>query len=200
MLAPWKKIYDQARQHIKKQRHCSADNGPSNQSYGFSSSHVWMWELDSEESWAQKNWCFWTVVLEKTLDCLLDSNGIQPVRPEGNPSWIFIGSTDVEAETPILWPPEVKSWLIGKDPDAGKYWGQEEKGTTEDENVGWHHQVNGHGFGWTPGICDGQGGLVCCGSWRCRVRHDWATELNWTEYSILCIYHIFLSIHLSMDI
>ena len=117
------------------------------QGYGFSSSRVWMWELDCEESWAPKNWRFWTVVLEKTLETPLDCKEIQPVNPKGNQSWIFIGRTDTEAETPILWPPDVKNWLIGKDPDAGKDWRQEEKGTTEDEIVGWHHQLNGREFG-----------------------------------------------------
>ena len=146
-LAPGKKSFDQPRQHIKKQRHYFVDKGPSSQSYGFPSSHVWMWELDYKESWAPKNWCFWTVVLEKTLKSLLDCEGIQPVHPKGNQSWVFIGKTDVEAETPILWSLDVKSWLIGKDPDAGKDWGQEEKGTTEDEMVGWHHWLYGHEFG-----------------------------------------------------
>ena len=115
--------------------------------YGLSSSHVWMWELDYKESWALKNWCFWTVVLEKTLENPLDCKQIQPAHPKGDQSWVFIGRTDAEAEAPILWPPDVMSWLIGKDPDAGKDWRQEEKGTTEDEMVGWHHQLNGHGFG-----------------------------------------------------
>ena len=142
---------------------------------------IWIWELDCEESWALKNWCFWTVVLEKTLESPLDCKEIQPVYPKGDQSWVFIVRSDVEAETPILWPPDAKSWLIGKDPDAGKDWGQEEKGMTEDEMVGWHHRLSGHGFGWTPGVDDGQGGLVCCGSWGHRVRHDWVTELNWFQ-------------------
>ena len=116
----WKESYDQPRQHIKKQRHHFAHKGPSGQSYGISISHVWMWELDYKESWAPKNWCFWTVVLEKTLESLLDCKEIKPVNPKGNMSWIFIGRTDAEAETPILWPPDVKSQLIWKDPDAGK--------------------------------------------------------------------------------
>ena len=146
----------------------------------FSSSHVWMWELDYKESWAQKNRCFWTVVLEKTLESPLDCKENQLVHSKGDQSWVFIGRTDVEAETPILWPPHAKSWLIGKDPDAGKDWGPEVKGMTEDEMAGWHHWLDGHGFGWIPGVGDGQGGLVCCGSWGHRVRHDWATELNWT--------------------
>ena len=118
----------------------------SNQGYGFSSSHVWRWELDCEESWEPKNWCFWTVVLEKTLETPLDCKEIQPVHPKGYQSWVFIGRTDAEAETPILWPPHAKSWLIGKDPDAGRDWGQEEKGTTENEMAGWHHRLAGHEF------------------------------------------------------
>ena len=145
-LAPWKKSYDQSRQYIKKQRHYFANKGPPSQIYGFSSSHVWMWELDYKESWVPKNWCFWTVVLKKTLESSLNSKEIQPVHPKGNQSWIFIGRTDVEAETPILWPPDEKNWLIWKDPDAGKDWSQEEKGTIEDEKVGWHHWLNGHKF------------------------------------------------------
>ena len=135
-LAPRKKSYDQSRQHIKKQRHYFADKGPSSQSYGFSSSHVWMWELDSKKSWALKNWCFWTVVLEKTLESPLDRKEIKPVSPKGNQSWIFTGRTDAEPETLLLWPPDAKSWLTGKDPDTGKDWRHEEKGTTEDEMVG----------------------------------------------------------------
>ena len=128
--------------------------------------------------WAQKNWCFWTVVLEKTLESPLECKQIQPVHPKGVQSWVFIGRTDVEAETPILWPLEVKSWLIGRDPDAGRDCGQEEKGTTEGEMVGWHPWLNGHGFGWTLGVVDGQGGLVCCDSWAPRVGQNWVTELN----------------------
>ena len=142
-LTPWKASYDQLRQHIKKQRHYFVNKGPSSQSYGFSSGRVWMWELDCEESWAPKNWCFWTVVLEKTLESPLDCKEIQPVHPKGNQPWIFIGRTDVEAETPILWPPDVKNWLIWNDPDAGKDWKQEEKVMTQDEMVGWHHWLNG---------------------------------------------------------
>ena len=119
----------------------------SSEGYGFCSSHVWMWELDYKESWVPKNWCFWTVVSEMTLESPLDCKENQPVQPKGDQSWVFIGRTDVEAETPIFWPPDVKSWLIGKDPDAGRDWGQEEKGMTEDEMVGWHHQLSGHEFG-----------------------------------------------------
>ena len=148
MLAPWKESYDQPRQHIKKQRYYFVNKGPSSQGYGFSSSHVWMWELDYKESWALKNWCFWTVGLEKTLESLLDCKETQPVHPKEDQSWVFIGRTDDEAETPLLWPPDGKSSLTGKDPDVGKDWGgQEEKGMTEDEIVEWHHWFNGHDFG-----------------------------------------------------
>ena len=147
MFAPWKKSYDQPRQHIKKQRHYFANKDPSSQAYDFSSSHVWIWELDYIESWAPKNLCFWTVVLEKTLESPLACKEIQPVHPKGDQSWVFIGRTDVETEVPIHWPPNAKRWLIWKDPDAGKDWGQGEKGMTEDEMVGWHHQFNGHEFG-----------------------------------------------------
>ena len=159
---------------------CFVNRGPSKQGYGFSGGHVWMWELDYKESWAQKNWCFWTVVLEKTLESPLDCKEIQPVHPEGDQSWVFIGRTDAEAETPILWPPDVKSWLIWKDPDAGKNWGQEEKGMTEDEMVGWHRRLDGHGFGWTPGVGDGQKSLACCGSWG-RKESGTTERMNWTE-------------------
>ena len=142
------------------------------------SSHVWMWGLGYKKSWVLKNWCFWTVVLEKSLESPLDCKEIQPVNPKGNQSWVFIGRTDVEAETPILWLPDAKGWLIWKDPDAGKDWGQEQKGMTEDEMVGWYHCLNGHEFGQTPGVGDGQGGLACCSSWGHRVRHGLVTELN----------------------
>ena len=135
MLASWKKSYDKPKQHIKKQRCHFADKGPSSQSYGFSSSHVWMWELDHKENWAPKNWCYWTVVLEKTLESPLDCKEIQPVHPKGNQPWIFTGRTDTEAEAPILWPPDAKSQLIGKDPDAGKDWRQKEKRVAENEMV-----------------------------------------------------------------
>ena len=137
-----------------------------------------MWELDCEESWVPKNWCFWTVVLEKTLESPLDCKEIQPVHFKGDQSWVFIGRTDVE--TPILCPLDAKGWLIGKDPDAVRDWGQGEKGTIEDEMVGWHHWLKGHGFGWTPGVGDGQGGLVCCDSWG-RKELDTTERLNWTE-------------------
>ena len=136
-----------------------------------------MWELDYKESWEPKNWCFWTVALESSLDW----KEIQLVHSKGDQSWVFIGRTDAEAETPVLWPPHVKSWLIGKDPDAGKDWEQEENGTTEDEIVGWHHRLDGHGFVWTPGVGDGQGGLVCC-SPRDRKESDTTERLNRTEH------------------
>ena len=139
-LAPWKKSYDQSRQHIKKQRHYFTNKGPSSQNYDFSSSDVWMWELDYKESWVLKNWRFWT--LESPLDC----KEIQPVHSKGDQSWISIGKTDDEAETSIRWPPDVKNWLTGKDSDAGNDWRQKEKGTTEDEMVGRPHLGNRHEF------------------------------------------------------
>ena len=147
---PWKESYDQPREHTKKQRHYFANFTLlclSSQSYDFSNSHVWMSELDYKESRALKNCSFWTVLLEKILESPLDCKEIQLVHPKGDQSWVFIGRTDAKAETPILWPPHAKSWLLGKDPDAGKHWRQEEKGMTEDEMVGWHHQLNGHEFG-----------------------------------------------------
>ena len=152
----------------------------ASQGYGFPSGHVWMWELDYKESWAPKNWCFWTVLLEKTLESPLDGKEIQPVHSKGDQSWVFFGRNDAKAETPVLWPPHAKSWLIGKDSGAGRNLGQEEKGTTEDEMAGWHHGLDGREFGWTPGAGDGQGGLACCvhGVAKSRTRlRDW-TELN----------------------
>ena len=146
MLTPWKKSYDAPRQHIKKQRDYFANKGLSSQSCGFSTGHVWMWELDYKESWAPKYWCFQTVLLEKTLESPLDCKDIQLVHTKGNQSWIFIGRTDAEAGAPILWPLHAKNWLIWKDPDSGKDWRQEEKGMTEDEMVGWHHRLNGYKF------------------------------------------------------
>ena len=154
-----------------------ADKVPSSQTYGFSNGHVWMWELDHKEDWVLKNWCFWTVVLERTLESLLDCKEIQSVNPKGHQSWMFIVRTDVEAETPILWPPDAKNWLIGKDPDAGKDWRQEEKGTIEDEMVGWHHWLNRHEFEHAPGVGEGQRSLVCCSPWG--DSQTWLS--NWTE-------------------
>ena len=135
-----------------------------------------------EESWAPKNWCFWTVVLEKTLESPLDCKEIQPVHPKRDQSWVFFGRNDAKAETPVLWPPHAQSWLIGKDSDAGRDWGQEKKGTTEDEMAGWHYQLDGHEFEWTLVVGDGQGGLECCDLWGHKVRHNWVTELNWREH------------------
>ena len=165
---------------MKKQKHYFANKCPSSQAYGFFSSHVWMWELDYKESWVPKNWCCWTVVLEKTLESALDCKELQPVHPKGDQSWVFTGRTDVEAETPVLWLPHVKSWLIGKDSDAGRDWGQEEKGMTEDEMAGWHHWLDGRwvwvNFGswwWTgrPGVLRFMASQT--------DGHGWATELNW---------------------
>ena len=138
------------------------------------------YELGYKETWAPKNSCFWAVMLEKTLESPLDCKEIQPVHPKGDQSWVFIGRTDVEAETPILWPPHVNSWLIGKDPDAGRDWGQEEEGMTEDEMAGWYHPLNGHEFEWTLGVGDGQGGLACCSPWG-HKESDTTEWLNWTE-------------------
>ena len=162
------------------QKHYFANKGPSSQGYGFSSGHVWMWKLDCEEGWAPKNWCFWIVLLEKTLESPLDCKEIQPVHSEGDQPWDFFGRNEAEAETPVLWPPHAKSWLVGKDSDAGRDWGQEEKGTTEDEMAGWHHRLDEHESEWTPGVGDGQGGLACCHSWG-HKESDTTEQLNWTE-------------------
>jgi len=179
MFAHWKKSYDQPRQHIKKQRHYFANKGLSSQSYGFSSSHVWTWELDYKESWAPKNWCFWTVVLEKALESLLDCKEIQPVHPKGDQSWVFIGRTDVEAETPIFWPPDAKNWLIRKRP-----WCWERlKAGGEGDDRGWN--------GWMASPTQWTWVWVSSGRWwrigkpgvlqsmgSQRVGHDWVNELN----------------------
>ena len=161
-----------------------ANKGPYSQSYGFSSNHVWMWELDYKESWVLKNWCFWTVVLEKTLESPLDCKEIQPVHPKGDQPWDFLEGLMLKLKLQYFakfsHALHAKSWLIGKDSDAGRDWGQEEKGTTEDEMAGWHHRLNGREFKWIPGVGDGQGGpgvLRFMGSQR--VRHNWVTELNW---------------------
>ena len=173
-LPPWKKSYEQPRRHIKKLRDYFASKGPSSQSYSFPSSHVRMWELDNKKGWVPKNWCFWTVGMEKTLESPLDCKEIQPVNCKGGQSWIFVGRTKAEGEAPRLWPPDSRSWLIRKDPDDGKDWRQEKKGTTEDEMDGWHHQLNGHEFEQILGDGRGQGSLACCSPWGIK-------ELDMTE-------------------
>ena len=153
---------------LKKRRHYFTDKGLNRQRHGFSSRHVGMWELDHKESWATKNWCFWTVILDKTLESPLDCKKIIPINPKGNESWIFIGRTDAEAKTPKLWQPAAKIRLIRKDLDASKYWRQEEKGITEDKIFGWHHWFNGHEFEQAPGDSEGQGSLGCCSPRGCK--------------------------------
>ena len=180
MLTPWKESYDQPRQHIKKQRHYIANKGPSSQGYGLSSSHEWMWVLDYKESWALKNGCFWTVVLEKTLESPLDCKEIEPVHAKGDQFWIFIGRTDAEAETLTLWPPDAKNWLIWKDPDAGKEWGQEEKGMTEYEVVG----CITDSMDMSLSKLLVTAGLACCSPWGCK-KSDMIKGLNWTELTDL---------------
>ena len=143
----------------------------------------------NKEGWTPKNWCFWTVVLEKTLESPLDCKEIQPVHSKGDQPWVFFERNDAKAETPVLWPPYAKSWLVGKDSDAGMDWGQEEKGMTEDEMARWHHRLNAHEFEWTPGVDDGQGGLVFCDSWG-RKESDTTERLNWTEPRIT--FHVFV--------
>ena len=157
----------------------------SDQSYGFSNSHVWLWELDHKEGWALKNWCFWTVMLEKTLESPLESKEIEPVNPRGNQPWIFIGRTDAETEAPVLWLPAVKSWPVVKDPGAGKDWGQEKR-ATEDEMVRWHHRLNGHEFERTLGDGEGQGGLECCSPWV-HKESDMTEWLTWSELNFAMI-------------
>ena len=184
MLALWKKSYDKPRQHIQKQRHYFAQKVPYSKSYGFPSSHVWMWELDSKKDWVLKDWCLQTVVLEKTLQSPLDCK-IKPVSPKRNQPWTFTGRTDAEAETPTFWPPDAKSQIIGKDPDAGKDWRQKEKVMTEDEMVRWHHWLNGREFERTLGDGKGQRSLECCSPWGCK-ESDMTEWLNneWENYSI----------------
>ena len=187
MPAPWKKSYNQPRQHIKKQRHYFANKSPSSKIVVFQVVKYRCWELDRKESWAPKNWCFWTVVLEKTLESPLDCKEIKLVNPEGNQSWIFTGRTD--AESPVLWPPDARSQLIEKDPYAGKDWRQEETGMTEDAMIGWHHWLEGHKFEQALGVGDGQ-------PWHAAVHgltkswkqlSDWMDWLNgqWTDWLII---------------
>ena len=166
---------------MKKQRHYFAKNVVSSQSYGFSSGHVQMWVLDYKESWVPKSWCFWIVVLENTLESSLDCKESQTVHPKGDQSWIFTGKIDVTAETPILWPSGSKNWLLGKDPDAGKDWKQEEKGMTEEEMVGWHHRHNGHEFEKALEGSDGQGSLACCNPWGYK-ESDTTEWMNWSSW------------------
>ena len=171
-----RKVYNQPRQHIKKWKHHFANKGPSSESYGFFSSHVWMWEVDHKEGWVPKNWCFQTVVLERILESPLDSKEIKPVNPKGNQPWIFIGRTDAKAEVPILWPPDAKSWLIGKDPGTQKDWRQKEKGwqnrwldcvtDSTDMSLSKLQEIGKDREAW----------LVCCSSWGRKLRHDLATE------------------------
>ena len=157
------------------------DKGPYSQCYDFSNNHVWIWELDHKEGWMLKNWCFWAVVLEKTLESDLDSKEVKLLNPKGNQSWIFIRRTDAEAETPILWPPDVKNLTHRKDPDDGKEWRQEEKGMTEDDMVGWHHWLDGHEFEWAPGDGEGQGSLECCSPWCHKVLDTTERLINYNN-------------------
>ena len=172
MLAPWKKSYDKHWQHIKKQRHYFPDKGLYSQSYSFPSSHVWIWQLDHKEGWRLKNWCFWTVVMEKTLESLLDCKGIPPVNSKGNQSWIFIRT---DAEAPTLWIPDAKRQFIRKDPDSEKDWRQEDKGMMEDKMAEWHHWLNGQEFEQASGDDEGQGSLALCSPWGHK-------ELDTTEW------------------
>ena len=181
-LAPQEKSYDKPRQCSKKQRHYFADKGPSGQSYSFSSSHVWMWELDYKENWVQKNWCFWTVVLEKTLQSPLDCKEIQPINPKGNQSWLVIGRTEAEGEVSILWPPDAKNWVTGKDPDAGKDWRQE-KDMTKDEMIGWHHWLNGRESEQALVIV--KDGEAWCAAVH-GVAKSWTWLGNWTATTGAC--------------
>ena len=191
MLDLCKKSYNQPRQHIKKQRHYFANKGLSSQGYVFSSSQVWMWELEYKESRVPKNWCFWILVLEKTLESPLDYKEIQAVHPKGNQSWIFIGRTDAEAETPILWPPDAMNWLLSKDPDAGKDWRREEKGMGW-QSLRWLDGLDRHEFWVSSGSWWWLGKLYVLQSMGSqRVGHDWAIELNWTELNWIIYFRPF---------
>ena len=174
---------------VFKSRHHFEDKGPYSQTYGFCSSHVWMWESDHKEGWAPKNWHFWNEVLEKNLESHVDCKEIKPFNPRGNQPWIFIGRTDAEAKAPIFWPSDLKSWLTGKAPDAGRKCGQEEKGATEDKMVGWYHWLNGHESEQTQRDSDGQRSLACCSSWGRRVGHDLDTEQQ--SYYFIQFWHHF---------
>ena len=167
---------------VSKSRDNFADKGPYSQSFGFSSNHVWMWELDHKEGWEWKNWCFGIVVLEKALESPVDSKEFKPVHPKGNQSWMFIGWTDADAEAPVLWPPDLKSQLTEKDPDAGKDKRQKEKGMTEDEMVGWHYRLNGHEFEQAPGDGGRQGSMACCSP---KVTKSWTQPSDWTTTALL---------------
>ena len=182
LLIPWKESYAKPRQRIKKQRHHFANKGPYSQSYGFSCSHVRMWELDHKEGWARKNRCCQTVVLEETLESPLDCIEVKPVNSKGNEPWMFTGRTDAAAEAPVLWPPDGKSWLIGKDPDAGKDWskGAKGEGRAEDEMVGWHHLLNRHESEQTLGDSGGQSSLLCCSPWGLK-EPDTTTTAHFTD-------------------
>ena len=181
MLALWKKSYDKPRQCIKKQKHHFVDKGPYSQNYGFSSNPVCIWELDHNEGWALKKWGFQIVVLEKIHKSPLDCKEIKPVNPKGNQPWIFIGRSDAEGEAPVLWLPDVKTRLFGKDPDAGKDGRQNEKETTEDEMAGWHYWLNGYEFEQTLRVSDGQGSLASCSPWSWKqsdTLRDWTTATS----------------------
>ena len=175
-IASWQERYDRSRQCVEKQRNHSADKGQYSQGYGLPSGHVVLWELDCKEGRGPKNWCLWTEVLEKTSESSLDYKEIKPVNLQGNQPWTLLGRTDAEAEGLVFGSTDVNSWIIGKVPASGKAWGQKEKRASEDKIVECHLRSNGHEVGQTPGDGEGQGSLVCCCPWGCRVRHNWATE------------------------
>ena len=190
MLTPWKKSHDQPKQHIKKQRHYFANKSPSSQGYGFSSGHVWMWDLDCDQSWVLKNWCFWTVLLVQTLESPLDCKEIQPVHPKGDQSWVFIGRTDVEAETPILWPPGAKNWLIWKD----SCWERLKAGGEGDDREwdGWMASPSQWTWVWVNSRSWWSTGEPVLTMGSQRVGHDWVTELKWLNRSLPIFFSILL--------